>query len=61
MYFPSYFNGTSQRRCPGIKDCQEAIERSRLNNGTLHRRKWESIKKKVSYMMNYTQKRMWNI
>lgn len=55
-YFASYFDGTAQRRCPGIKECQEAILQSRLHNGTLHRRKWASIKKKVSYLMHSVQK-----
>lgn len=55
-YFASYFDGTAQRRCPGIQECQEAILLSRLRNGTLHRRKWASIKKKVSYLMHSVQK-----
>jgi hypothetical protein len=52
LYFNSYFTGKAKRKCPGMAECQEAIKRSNLNNGTLCQRKWDTVKKKVSYMMH---------
>ena len=38
------------KKCPGMKACKYAIEQSRRNNGQLHRRKWDTIKKKIVRM-----------
>lgn len=42
----------SVKKCPGMYECREAINKSKANNGVLHRRKWDTILKKVSYLMH---------
>ncbi|XP_062611535.1 uncharacterized protein LOC134273353 [Saccostrea cucullata] len=52
-YFSSYLDGSSARKCPGREECKESIRKSKEKNGVLQRRKWETIKKKVSYLMHF--------
>lgn len=44
IYFIENFKTQST---PGRKECEKAINLSKLNNGVLYRRSWETIKKKV--------------
>ena len=32
---------------PGRKECEDARKKSKENNGSIHKRSWETIKKKV--------------
>ena len=48
QYFKEHI---STRSTPGMKDCQRAIQMSRKHNGVLHKRPWETIKKKVWNMI----------
>ncbi|KAK6191611.1 hypothetical protein SNE40_003255 [Patella caerulea] len=34
-------------KTPGKKECKAAMEKSKRNKGTIHRRNWETLKKKV--------------
>ena len=37
--------------CPRQKDCNLAISKSRAAGGLIHKRYWETLKKKVSHMI----------
>lgn len=50
-YFEDYLDLKTKKSCPGQKDCLSAIARSRSCNGSLYRRHWETVKKKVSHMI----------
>ncbi|XP_033737472.1 titin homolog [Pecten maximus] len=39
------------RTYPGLKDCNRAIHNSRTSSGLIHKRNWETIKKKVIRMV----------
>ena len=41
---------------PGRRECENAIEISREKNGLLHRRNWETLKKKVWNMLQKLEK-----
>lgn len=34
-------------KTPGMKECRRAQENSKTNGGVLHKRNWETLKKKV--------------
>ncbi|XP_033729951.1 uncharacterized protein LOC117319229 [Pecten maximus] len=40
----------SSKKNPGMKECNSAISRSRKQHGFIHKRNWETIKKKVMRM-----------
>lgn len=40
-----------QRKTPRLKECRAAIAESKAMGGTIHRRPWETIKKKVNHMV----------
>ncbi|XP_060084182.1 uncharacterized protein LOC132563439 [Ylistrum balloti] len=50
-YFSSYFDGTIKKTCPSQQHCLLAVKKSAENQGELHRRKWDTLKKKVSNML----------
>ncbi|KAK3108247.1 hypothetical protein FSP39_004029 [Pinctada imbricata] len=52
VYFKEYLEGTTQKKCPGMKECLHAIQNSKLKGTILQRRSWETLKKKVSHMMH---------
>ena len=37
---------------PGKSECERAIDKSKANNGLIHRRNWETLKKKVWNMIS---------
>ena len=43
--------------CPGKADCLKAMELSSKNNGEIHKRHWENIKKKVNNEMTSRMKK----
>lgn len=47
-YFSIYFDKTTRRTCPTQKECLEAISKSQRCGGSLHKRGWETIKKKMN-------------
>lgn len=49
--FPSYFSEETTKTCPSRNECMQAIAASLKHNGTVHTRKWETIKKKINNMM----------
>ena len=50
-YFHEYFDRTTKRTCPTRKECLSAIDKSRQCGGTLQKRGWEMIKKKINNWM----------
>ena len=52
--FKSFFN---TGECPGKADCEDAIRISRKQNGSIHNRSGENIKKKVNNMIAREAKR----
>lgn len=48
LYFKDNFE---TKTTPGKRECEMAIQRSQTNNGVLHRRNWETLKKKVWNMI----------
>lgn len=52
---------------PGRKECMKAIEHSRKNNGSIQRRQWETLRKKVWNMIKkrttkeYNEALFWSI
>ena len=44
VYFKDHL---SSKTPPGRRECLKAIEKSKKAKGVLHRREWETIKKKV--------------
>lgn len=44
---------------PGRQECMRAIELSRKNNGSIQRRQWETIKKKVWNLIKKSQ--LWKL
>jgi hypothetical protein len=38
-------------------ECREAIKMSKENSGEIHRRSWETIKKKVNYILVRNRKK----
>ena len=51
LYFRDYLELKSKRKCPGMKECMLAINKSKVSNGLIWKRSWETIKKKVSHLM----------
>ena len=51
QYFEEYFSGRKKKTCPSHAECQQAIEQSRENGGSLHLRSWDTIKKKVNHSL----------
>ncbi|XP_065926796.1 uncharacterized protein [Magallana gigas] len=50
-YFSRYFEGHFQKKCPSREHCLDALKKSKENGGTIFKRKWETLKKKVSNML----------
>lgn len=50
-YFSRYFEGHFQKKCPSRKHCLDALKKSKENGGTIFKRKWETLKIKVSNML----------
>nr|XP_022330999.1 uncharacterized protein LOC111129143 isoform X1 [Crassostrea virginica] len=50
-YFSLYFNGKIKKKCPSREHCNIAIQQSKENSGEICRRKWDTLKKKVSNML----------
>ncbi|XP_065943060.1 uncharacterized protein [Magallana gigas] len=50
-YFSRYFEGHFQKKCPSREHCLNALKKSKENGGTIFKRKWETLKKKVSNML----------
>jgi hypothetical protein len=45
-------------KSPRLEDCRKAINLSKARGGVLHKRQWETIKKKVFYLNNKKYKRL---
>uniref|UniRef100_K1QD47 Uncharacterized protein n=1 Tax=Magallana gigas TaxID=29159 RepID=K1QD47_MAGGI len=50
-YFSRYFDGHLQKKCPSREHCLDALKKSKENGGAIFKRKWETLKKKVSNML----------
>lgn len=48
VLFSANFKG---KKYPGLKDCTAAMASSKRKNGLIHRRNWETTKKKVIRMI----------
>lgn len=49
--FAKYFSGEIKKTCPSKSHCMAAIAHSQEAQGDLHKRDWETLKKKVSNML----------
>lgn len=56
-YFKEYISLQSTKTCPGMKEILKVCARSKASGGTIWKRQWELIKKKVSYIVQKAKRK----
>lgn len=57
QYFKDYISLQSRKPCPGMKEILQVCAKSKASGGAIWKRNWETIKKKVSYLVQKEKRR----